>query len=344
MSKSDQTVIHPSVTEADGNLAVKVKGIFKTFEQTRNKDKSVNFVKRLFSTNKKTVTALDDITFSVEKGGFVAYAGPNGAGKSTTIKILCGMLVPNSGSVEISGLTPRKHRINLMKKTGVLFGNRTELWWDHPVISSFEWKKAIWNIPDGIYEKTKSELTELLDIKDILQTFARELSLGQRMRADIAMMLLHNPDLLLLDEPTLGLDVLAKRDIIIFLKKINSEKKTTIIVTSHDMDDLEEMASRILLISNGKLAFDGSFDRLRHDTGSYNRVVLTMHDGNRPELNAGKLIEQKGGVYEYEINTNEVSINKLLHELSLVKNISDIEVKKAPIEQVIANLYKSWKK
>ena len=137
MSKSDQTVIHRSVTEAD-NVAVKVNGIVKTFDQSRNMDHHINLLKRLFSVNKKTVTALDDISFSIDKGEFVAYAGPNGAGKSTTIKILCGMLVPNSGSIEVMGLSPRKHRINLMKQTGILFGNRTELWWDHPVISSFE--------------------------------------------------------------------------------------------------------------------------------------------------------------------------------------------------------------
>lgn len=186
-------------------------------------------------------------------------------------------------------MSPQKHRTALMRRLGILFGNRTELWWDHPVIQSFEWKKVVWGIPDNMYRRNLAKVVELLDIGSLLRTFARELSLGQRMRADLAMMLLHSPEVILLDEPTLGLDVVAKRQMIDFLKKVNKENGVTIIVTSHNMDDLEEMAERILMISAGRIAFDGSFAELRVVTGNLTRVTVTMEQGFVPRLLNGSL-------------------------------------------------------
>lgn len=166
------------------------------------------------------------------------------AGKSTTMKLRSGMLMPSCGDITVLGLSLQKDRVALMRRLGVMFGNRSELWWDHPVIQSFEWKRVVWNIPVDRYRNMLDMVVELLDLQSILHTFVRELSLGQRMKADLAMMLLHEPELILLDEPTIGLDVLAKRQMIRFLKELNREKQTTILVTSHDMDDLEEMAER----------------------------------------------------------------------------------------------------
>ena len=220
---------------APEHTAVMVDSVSKIFTQWQKKERGGN----IFRQHKKTIAALEGITFQIEKGEFVAYAGPNGAGKSTTMKLLSGMLRPTQGRISVLGMSPEKDRIPLMKRLGVLFGNRTELWWDHPVIQSFEWKKVVWDIPDGVYRRNLERMRELLEIDGILNTFARELSLGQRMRADLAMMLLHSPELILLDEPTLGLDVVAKRQMIQFLKKINREDGVTILVTSHDMDDLE---------------------------------------------------------------------------------------------------------
>ena len=185
-------------------------------------------------------------------------------------------------------------------------------------------------------------VTALLDIGEIRGTFARELSLGQRMRADLAMMLLHSPELILLDEPTLGLDVVAKRQMIGFLKKINREQGVTILVTSHDMDDLEEMARRILMISRGKLAFDGSFDGLREITGNLTRFTVTT-DGRRPELADCRLLGEKHGVFEFEVDMSRLPIQGLLTRLSQVDGILDVEIRKAPIEQVIAQIYQTWK-
>ena len=185
-------------------------------------------------------------------------------------------------------------------------------------------------------------VTELLDIGDLLKTFARELSLGQRMRADLGMMLLHSPDLILLDEPTLGLDVIAKRRMIEFLKRINQEKNVTMMVTSHDMDDLEEMAQRILMISDGKIAYDGAFAGLRDITGNLTHVAVTMDNLTVPTLGYAKRIRSENQVHEYEVDLSCVSVKELMRQLATFEGIKDVEIKKAPIEQVIARLYHSW--
>ena len=293
---------------------------------------------------KRRITALDDISFQIRKGEFVAYAGPNGAGKSTTMKVLAGMLLPNQGNVRVLGLSPQKDRIPLMKRLGVLFGNRTELWWDHPVLQSFEWKRVVWDIPDETYMHNLELVTELLDLKNLLKTYVRELSLGQRMRADLAMMLLHSPECILLDEPTLGLDIVAKRRMIDFLKYVNQEKKVTILVTSHDMDDLEEMAQRILMISDGKLAYDGQFNGLHQIAGNMTRITLTMSGDEVPALDFGRFLEGSHGVYQFEVDIATHPIEQVLFRLSQIQGIQDIEINRAPIEQVIAELFRSWKK
>ena len=325
------------------NTAVCVNGVTKIFEQWQRENAGMALFKNLFKPQKKTVAALDNVTFVVERGEFIAYAGPNGAGKSTTMKLLAGMLQPTEGSVSVLGMSPEKDRIKLMKKLGVLFGNRTELWWDHPVSQSFEWKKVVWDIPDDVYKQNLEMVTELLDINELLKTFARELSLGQRMRADLGMMLLHSPELIILDEPTLGLDVVAKRQMIDFLKKINRENGVTIIVTSHDMDDLEEMAQRILMIAGGKIAYDGSFDGLRSITGNLTRFTVTMEGNSAPALYGGALISSDNGVFEFEVDVTKTPIKQLLKQLSDMDGVKDVGIAKAPIEKVIAGLYAVWK-
>jgi len=323
--------------------AVSVKNITKVFAQWQRENDVKGLIKNLLKPQKKIISALDDVSFSVKRGEFVAYAGPNGAGKSTTMKLLAGMLQPTKGSISVLGMSPDKERIKIMSRLGVLFGNRTELWWDHPVSQSFEWKKVVWDIPGDVYERNIKMLIELLGIDDLLKTFARELSLGQRMRADLAMMLLHSPELILLDEPTLGLDVVAKRQMIDFLKKINRENNVTIIVTSHDMDDLEEMAQRILMITGGKIAYDGSFDGLRDITGNLTRLTVTMDGAAAPRLDCGRLVSHASGVYEFEVDVAKTPIKQLLKQLSEADGIKDVEINKAPIEQVIAGLYTVWK-
>ncbi len=324
------------------DTAVEINSVTKIFKRRLRENAGSGLLKNLFKPQTKELKALDSVSLKIDRGEIVAYAGPNGAGKSTTMKILSGMLQPTSGEVKVMGMSPIKNRIELMKSLGVLFGNRTELWWDHPVSQSFEWKKVVWDISDTTYKRNLEMVTELLDIGDLLKTFARELSLGQRMRADLALMLLHSPKLILLDEPTLGLDVVAKRNMIDFLKKINKEEKTTIIVTSHDMDDLEEMADRVVMIANGKLVYDGEFSGLRDISGSATGFVVTT-DGSIPTIDGAKLISSQSGVFEFEADLNKTPVAKLLSMLSGVEGIKDVEIKKTPIEKVIVKLYENWK-
>lgn len=325
------------------DIAVSLTNVTKEFAQWQRENTGKSLLRNLIKPEKRLITALGDVSFSIRRGEFVAYAGPNGAGKSTTMKLLSGMLLPSRGEISVMGLSPQKNRRELMSRLGVLFGNRTELWWDHPVVQSFEWKKVVWDIPEELYRKNLALVTDLLELGPLMKTFARELSLGQRMRADLGMMLLHSPELILLDEPTLGLDVVAKRQMIDFLKRINRESSVTIMVTSHDMDDLEEMAERILMISGGKIAYDGAFDGLRGITGNLTRVILTMENGDVPELSDATLLSSEKGVYEFEIDLGRSSVRELMGRLSAFDGISDVEIKKAPIEQVIARLYQEWK-
>lgn len=324
--------------------ALDIDNVTKNYTQWQRSGKAKDIIKNMFHPDKRVVTALDQVSLTISSGEFVAYAGANGAGKSTTIKILSGILKPTKGRVSVLGMDPLKDRIALMRRVGILFGQRTELWWDHPVITSFEWKKEVWNIPDEVYQRNLHMVTRLLDLTDILKTFARELSLGQRMRADIAMLLLHGPELIFLDEPTLGLDVLAKQQMIHFLKKINQEQGTTVVVTSHDMDDLEEMAQRIVLLNKGRIAFDGNFDELRDVLGGFYRIEITTSTQDPPlSLPGMKLLRSENGIHEYEFDRKAVPVHQVLGILSGFPQIRDVEVKKAPIEDVVANLYLSWK-
>ncbi len=332
------------VTAHPDTPALAIDNVTKQYCQWQRNGKARDIIKNMFHPEKRVITALDHLSLTIRQGEFVAYAGSNGAGKSTTIKILSGILLPTKGQVSVLGFDPAKERTVLMRHIGVLFGQRTELWWDHPVITSFEWKRTVWNIPEKVYQENLSLVTELLDLGDILKTFARELSLGQRMRADIAMLLLHGPELIFLDEPTLGLDVLAKQQMIRFLKKINRERGTTVVVTSHDMDDLEEMAQRMVLLNKGRIAFDGSFDELRDVLGGFYRIQITTPAcKSAPKLPGLNLLGSDNGLHEYEFDRRRLEIHEILGMLAEFTQIQDVEIKKAPIEDVIANLYLSWK-
>ncbi len=318
---------------ATSDTAIEMRHVVKYFDQKRPLS--------LFRREDVRVYALDDVSFTLERGEFCAYAGPNGAGKSTTFKLLSGMLVPQSGEVRAFGMAPDAHRIPLMRRTGVLFGNRSELWWDHPVRASFEWKKVVWDVPDDMYRENLGMLSELLGLGEFWNSFARELSLGQRMKANLALMLLHAPELVLLDEPTLGLDVLAKRQMIDFLKHINAERGVTILVTSHDMDDLTEMAKRLILINKGTLAFDGDHQKLMRLTGD-RRILRVETKGGAPDIPGAKLVSQTGAACEYEYDALETPTARLFAGLAAAEGIVDAEIVRAPIERVIADLYRKW--
>ena len=259
------------------------------------------------------------------------------------MKIIAGMLQGETGTVEVLGFNPMTQRVPLMRELGVLFGNRTELWWDHPISVSFDWKKVVWGIPDDTYRRNLEQATDLLDLKPLVKTFARELSLGQRMRADLAMLLLHNPRVIILDEPTLGLDVLAKRNIIDYLKRLNRENGVTVLITSHDMDDLEAMAERIIMIAGGEIAFDGSFDQMRGLTTLRRRIKITTESKQAPILLLATHLSSQDSIHEFEYDSSIVTMPKLLAELAELPGIRDMETGKIPIEDVVSELYTKWR-
>ncbi len=223
--------------------------------------------KAFFRRESQRIEALKDVSFSIEDGEMVGYIGPNGAGKSSTIKILSGILTPESGSCLVDGRIPWKDRIQHVKHIGVVFGQRSQLWWDVPILDSFRLLQDIYSISNSMYQNNLEELTELLDLKELLRTPARQLSLGQRMRCELAASLLHSPDILFLDEPTIGLDAVSKLAVREFIRRLNREHHTTVILTTHDMQDIEAITDRIILIGKGRVLMDGTLDQLHAQEG-----------------------------------------------------------------------------
>lgn len=316
------------------NNIVEFKNVVKYYDQSR----PVGLIRR----EKRRIYALNGVSFSLEKGEMCAYAGPNGAGKSTTFKLLTGMLKAQSGAISVFGKDPAAARIPMMRRMGVLFGNRSELWYDHPISRSFEWKKKVWDIDNKTYGENVEMFRELLKLDDIWTSYARELSLGQSMRANLAMALLHSPELLLLDEPTLGLDVLAKRRMIDFLKRINAERGVTMLITSHDMDDLFDLTRRILLINRGEVAFDGDLEKLMALTGDRRVVRLRADGGCAPELPGARLVEADDGRYGFEYDAADVSPEAIFSAIARIPGTRDVELSREPIESVVERLYQGW--
>ena len=234
-------------------------------------------VKALFHRDYEVIHALKDVNFTISDGEMVGYIGPNGAGKSSTIKILSGILTPDCGTVLVDGRDPCKNRIKHVKEIGVVFGQRSQLWWDVPVIDSFELLKDIYSIPDSHYRQSLEELTELLDLSELMRSPARQLSLGQRMRCEIAASLLHRPRILFLDEPTIGLDAVSKLAVRNFILELNKTRGTTVILTTHDMQDIEALASRIILIGKGRILLDGTLDDIRRGGDNIDETVAELY-------------------------------------------------------------------
>ena len=255
---------------------IEVQHLSKTFYVRRRESGLKNAAAALFK-KREPVPALQDISFSVADGEMVGYIGPNGAGKSSTIKILSGILTPDSGTCLVNGRVPWKDRIRHASQIGVVFGQRTQLWWDVPVADSFDLLRDIYRIDPALYRKNRDELTELLDLSQLLRTPARQLSLGQRMRCEIAASLLHSPKVLFLDEPTIGLDAVSKLAVRSFIRRLNETRRITVILTTHDMQDIEALASRILLIGKGKILLDGTLDDIRQGGESIDETLAALY-------------------------------------------------------------------
>ena len=233
--------------------------------------------KSLFHRKYEIIHALNDVSFTIQDGEMIGYIGPNGAGKSSTIKILSGILTPDSGTVNVDGQVPYKHRLEYVRQIGVVFGQRSQLWWDVPVIDSFELLKDIYSISQSQYKQNLEELTELLNLTELLRSPARQLSLGQRMRCEIAAALLHSPNILFLDEPTIGLDAVSKLAVRDFILKQNKIHGTTVILTTHDMQDIEALAGRIILIGKGQILMDGTLDDIRTGDSNIDETIAELY-------------------------------------------------------------------
>lgn len=256
---------------------IEVSHLRKTFRVARRDPGFKNAVKALFRREYEEIHALDGISFSIGEGEMVGYIGPNGAGKSSTIKVLSGVLTPDSGTCRVDGRVPWKERVKHVAQIGVVFGQRSQLWWDVPVIDSFELLKDIYKIPEAAYRKNVDQLTQLLDLSQLLRTPTRQLSLGQRMRCEIAASLLHSPKILFLDEPTIGLDAVSKLAVRDFIKRLNQERHTTVILTTHDMQDIEALASRIILIGKGQVLLDGGLEDIRQGGEHIDETVAELY-------------------------------------------------------------------
>ena len=322
---------------------IEVKQISKTFKVAKKKSGLKEAFKSFIKREYLNVQAVDDISFSIEKGEIVGYIGPNGAGKSTTIKILSGILVPDAGNVKISNMTPWKDRVKYVKKIGVVFGQRSQLWWDIPACDTFDLLRDIYDIPEDEYQSTRDDLIEKLNLEDIINIPVRQLSLGQRMRCEIAASLLHNPEILFLDEPTIGLDAVSKQLVRDFIKKLNKEKKTTIILTSHDMSDITTLAKRIILIGRGKVLYDGSFKRLINHYGTLRYMSIKTKDklNVRNKGIVSKKKEKDG--YTLTIDTKITSISKLINSISEKIVIEDFRIENESIDNIIVKLYEEFK-
>ncbi len=256
---------------------ITMEHVWKSYKIAKRNSGFGQALKALFSREYEVIHALRDVSFTIHEGEMVGYIGPNGAGKSSTIKILSGILTPDQGTVLVDGRTPYKNRIQHVSQIGVVFGQRSQLWWDVPVIDSFELLKDIYQIPNTQYKQSLEELTVLLNLGELLRSPARQLSLGQRMRCEIGASLLHQPRILFLDEPTIGLDAVSKLAVRDFILKQNQLHKTTVILTTHDMQDIEALASRIILIGKGQLLMDGSLSDIKRGGGDIDKTVAQLY-------------------------------------------------------------------
>lgn len=322
---------------------INVDCISKTFKVAKRNSGLKAALKSFFKREYTYIDAVKNVSFSIEKGEIVGYIGPNGAGKSTTIKMLSGILLPTAGNIRVNGLDPFKDRKKYVSNIGVVFGQRSQLSWDIPAEDTFDLLKDIYDLSDKEYQKTKTELVNLLNIQEVMKQPVRSLSLGQRMRCEIAASLLHKPKILFLDEPTIGLDAESKKIVRDFIKKLNKNHKTTVILTTHDMTDIEALAKRIILIGKGELLYDGTLSNLKKKYGSYKEVLISTNE-KIDKIRLKGIIKKSKNIngYSFIIDSNVLSLSKLLNNLSLKYVINDIDIKNESIDDVILKLYHDY--
>ncbi|QUI22778.1 ATP-binding cassette domain-containing protein [Vallitalea pronyensis] len=322
---------------------IEVNRLNKSFKVAKRSAGVKASFKSLFHREYTTIHAIRDISFTIEPGEIVGYIGPNGAGKSTTIKVMSGILVPDSGTCRIMGHTPWKDRKQHVKNIGVVFGQRSQLWWDVPVIDSYELLKDIYKIPSSEYKANLHMLTDILQLDDFIHAPVRQLSLGQRMRCEIAASLLHSPRLLFLDEPTIGLDAISKIAVRQFIKRINKEKQVTVILTTHDMIDIEALAHRLLLIGKGNLLYDGNLNDLRGKYAHDKIITLEYAENHKPiHLEGITVMSQNTNRAVISVNTEKMFVSDAISYLSHRYELVDVSIETQPVEDIIVKLYKEY--
>lgn len=325
------------------NKIIEVNKLQKCFKKPIRKQGLVGMLTTLFSTKYEVKTAVDKIDFSINKGEIIGYIGSNGAGKSTTIKMMCGILTPTSGNVFINGIEPYKARKKVAMNIGVVFGQKTQLWWDLPLIESFNVLKEIYMVDNDLFEKRLKFLDGILSFSEFINQPVRTLSLGQRMRADLAASLIHNPEILFLDEPTIGLDVLVKEKIRNAIKELNKEFNTTVILTTHDMSDITDLCSRIIILDKGKIIYDGDTESIRTTFGDFRTVTIDCN--NTPDIN---LLNTYNGLISYscedktitaDYDATKINFDNIINDIVNHVSIKDMKIKETSIEDVVKKIY-----
>jgi len=319
---------------------IRVDKLSKAFIVKENAPGIWGAVKGLFHARQRQVLAINELSFEIKSGQRVAFIGPNGAGKSTTIKMLTGILVPTSGDIRVAGIVPYQKRKENARNIGVVFGQRSQLYWDLPLRESFELLRAIYAVPRPKYEANMAFFSEILDLDEFMTTPVRQLSLGQRMRGDFAAAMLHDPPIVYLDEPTIGLDVVAKEAIRTFIAKVNEERGTTVILTTHDLADVERLCNRIVLIDDGRIVYDGALERLRMEYGTHRTLVVTLADTCEDlSFPHTELVEQEANVVHLKFDRRKITAEHLLRLVTERCTISDVSIVEPEMEDIIRRIY-----
>ena len=324
---------------------ISVKNLSKTFKKPIREEGLIGMIKSFLSRKYEEVRAVDDISFDIEEGEIVGYIGANGAGKSTTIKMMCGILHPTGGSVTVDGMDFDGHRQDINREMGVVFGQKTQLWWDIPLIETFKILKSIYEVSDEDYKERFNYLCDLLDMRPFLTQAVRSLSLGQRMRADFAAALIHSPKIVYLDEPTIGLDVLVKDKIRGAIKELNKKYNITVILTTHDMKDIEELCNRIIIIDKGKILYDGRLADIKYRFGN----TKTIYIPNNVNVDEESLKAEFGAVtveaaddrFAIKFSQNDVDLDSMLLYLINNYHIKDFKIEDISIEDITKKLYEN---
>lgn len=327
--------------EMEKEKVIEIKNLNKFFKTKYKEAGLKGSLKAIFSPKYNELTAVDNLSLDIKRGELVAFIGPNGAGKSTTIKILTGILYPSSGEVNVLGMVPWEERKKLAYRIGSVFGQKPQLWYHLPAIDTFNLLSKIYELNEKAYQERLKYLVDLFEIADIINTPVRKLSLGQRMKCEIVASLIHKPEIIFLDEPTIGLDIIAKQKIRELIKKLNQKENVTILLTSHDTQDIENLCERIIIINHGKTIYDGSVKNLK-DNYLKNKVVSVKfgEEFKGLKLTGVKIINSNKYFADLEVNTEKISIKQLLDKLISSYEIADINISGTPIEEVISDIYR----